>query len=209
MKAFSTLLLMGAFLASADPLPAESRASGPPSFFTLETPLQMAGQAGGGVLGALVAGSIGAGIGSKNARQNCLDGIDPDLSDECAWSGLGGALGGFMIGAPIGHALGALTVGLLQDKHGAPIAALSAVAGDVALVLIALGLHSALDGKILPNGGLDPILVPMTIAGMVAIPIVTQSFWDYRVRVALQPGLALGAAPEDNRYLLRLVDVRF
>jgi hypothetical protein len=205
MKPASLALLLCASVACGDPIPEAPR----PSFWTLETPLQMAGQAGGGLLGALVAGSFGAGIGSTQARNDCLEDIDPDFSDECAWAGFGGAVGGFMIGAPIGHALGALTVGFVQDKHGAPVAAAAAVVGDAVMLLIAVGLHSALDGKLLPNGKLDPILVPMTIAGMVAIPVATQSVWDYRVRIALQPGMALAASAEDMRYLLRLAEVRF
>jgi hypothetical protein len=77
------------------------------------------------------------------------------------------------------------------------------------MVFLAVGLHSALDGKLFPNGSMDPILVPVTIAGMLAIPVVTQSLWDYRVRVSLQPGVALGATAGDTRYALRLAEVRF
>jgi hypothetical protein len=205
MQRISITLFLAASLACAGAEPTGSR----PSFFALETPWQMAGQAGSGLLGALVVGSIGANIQSGKARRECLADIDPDFSDECAWAGLGGAVGGFMIGAPLGHALGAWAAGSLQGKHGAPLAALSAVAGDVVLVLVAAGLHSALDGKLVPYGSLDPILISATLAGMVAIPVVTQSMWDYRVRVALQPGVAPGASAEDTRYLLRLAEVRF
>ncbi|MBW8890109.1 MAG: hypothetical protein JF616_20330 [Fibrobacteres bacterium] len=205
MKRIYFLLLLNAVLAGAASVPMASR----PSFLSLETPWQMTGQAGGGLGGALVLGWIGAGIGSHQAYRSCLENIDPDFSDECGWSAFGGAAIGFLIGAPIGHSLGALTVGLLENKHGAPVAAVSALVGDAAMVLLATGLHSALDGKILSNGKLDPFLIPITIAGMIAIPVATQSIWDYRVRIALQPAVALGATAGDNRYFLRFAEVRF
>lgn len=196
---------MNAALAAAEPVPTDPR----PSFMSLETPLQMAGQVGGGLAGALLLGWIAGGIGSERAHKSCLESIDPDFSDECGWSALGGAMIGFLIGAPIGHALGTLGAGALEGKHGAPVAALSALAGDAAMFGLALGLHAALDGKLLSNGKLDPILIPVTITGMLAIPVATQSIWDYRVRIALQPGVALGATAEENRYALRFAEVRF
>lgn len=206
MMRFILPLLLGAALTGAAPAP---EAPARPSFTSLETPLQMAGQAGGGVLGAIAFGWIGANIGASRAKHACLEDIDPDFSDECGWSALGGAMLGLTLGAPIGHALGALSVGALEGKHGAPVAALSAIAGDAGMFLLALGLHSALDGKLLPNGRLDPILIPLALGGMVAIPIVTQSLWDYHVRIALEPGVALGATAEETRYALRVAQVRF
>jgi hypothetical protein len=207
MLRFLPLLFLSAAAAGADTVPSPPPQR--PSFFSLETPLQMAGQAGGGLAGALALGWIGAGIGSSRAHQACLERIDPDFSDECGWSALGGAVAGFMIGAPIGHALGALATGALEGKRGAPVAALSALAGDAAMVFLAVGLHSALDGRLFPNGSMDPILVPVTIAGMIAIPVVTQSLWDYRVRIYLRPGVALGATAADTRYALRFAEVGF
>jgi hypothetical protein len=206
MKLFPCLLL--AVFARAAGADAPLAASKPP-FLSLETPLQMAGQAGGGLVGALAVGWIGANIGSSHARHRCLERIDPDFSDECGWAGFGGAVIGFLIGVPLGHALGALSVGALQGKHGAPVAAVSALAGDVALFFLARGLHDGLDGKLLSNGSLDPILIPVALAGMVAIPIATQSIWDYRVRIALQPGVAPGSSAAGTRFLLRFAEVGF
>jgi hypothetical protein len=205
MKRFLFLLLLNAAGSAAAPVPTDPHRS----FLSLETPLQMTGQVGGGLVGAVALGWIGASIGAERAHRSCLEGIDPDFSDECGWSALGGFLTGFIIGAPIGHALGALAVGALEGKHGAPVAAASALAGDAALFFLALGLHSALDGRLLSNGQLDPILIPITIAGMFAIPVATQSIWDYHVRVALEPAAALGATEADTRYALRFAEVRF
>src|SRR4051812_18327987 len=106
--------------ADADLGPVEGR----PAFTSLETPWEVTGQVGGGLLGALALGWIGGGIGASRAHKACLERIDPDFSDECAWSSFGGAVTGFLIGAPIGHALGTLAVGSLQGKYGAPVAAL-------------------------------------------------------------------------------------
>jgi hypothetical protein len=210
MKTIALTLALGASLAAAAPAPAPGTAApARPAFLSLETPLQMAGQVGGGLSGALLAGWIGANIGATRAHNACLEDIDPDFSDECGWAALGGGMVGLMIGAPIGHALGALSVGALQGKHGAPVAALSAIAGDAGMLLLAIGLHSALDGKVVPNGKLDPFLTYAAAAGMVAIPVVTQSVWDYHVRIALEPGVALGATAEETRYALRVAQVRF
>ena len=116
---------------------------------------------------------------------------------------------GGMIGIPVGHALGALTIGLLQDKQGAPLAAASAIVGDVAMVLLAVTAHNFLDGKIAANGKLDPILIPITIGGMVAIPVITQSIADYKLRIGLQPNVSLGPTPEETRYALQVAQLRF
>jgi len=206
MQRFPFLLLVAIAWAGAADAP---RTFPNPPFLSLETPWQMAGQAGSGLLGAFVAGWVGASIEADRADKTCRERIHPDLGDECAWAGFGGAWTGFLIGAPIGHALGALSVGALEGKHGAPIAAVSALAGDVALFFLARGLHDGLDGKLLSNGSLDPVLIPVALAGMVAIPIATQSIWDYRVRIALQPGLAPGSTAAGTRYLLHFAEVRF
>lgn len=55
----------------------------------------------------------------------------------------------------------------------------SAVAGDFALGLLACHLHERYDGKWLENGDLVPWLIYGTIIGGIAIPIATQSIYDY------------------------------
>ena len=145
-------------------------------FLRKETPWQMAGQAAGGLGGAVAGMWIGSTIGASQARSSCRERIDPDFSDECGWSVLGGFLGGAMIGGPIGHALGAGLAGVAQKKRGVLWTMASAVAGDVVIFSGAVALGSAFDG----NAG--PFLVGVTALAMLAVPVATQSILDYRLR---------------------------
>ena len=180
-----------------------------PDFSSVETPLQITAQVTTSVvtsvLGAVVLGSIM----SNRASSRCRESIDPDFSDECGWSALGGLVVGAMIGAPVGHSLGTLAVGSIQGKEGAPFAALAALAGDAAVFFLAVGIHEGFDGKLLPNGELDKFLIPLSIGGMLAIPVITQSLYDYNVRFPLRPRVSFGATPEKTRYAMELVQVGF
>lgn len=190
-------------------LPAPREPESRPDFSSVETPLQITAQVGTSVvtsvLGAVVLGSIM----SNRASSRCRESIDPDFSDECGWSALGGLVAGVMIGAPVGHSLGTLAVGSIQGKAGAPLAALSALAGDAAVFFLAMGIHEGLDGKLMPNGELDKFLIPLSIGGMLAIPVITQSLYDYNVRFPLRPRISFGATPEKTRYAMELVQVGF
>ena len=206
MKTLLALSLLSASLAAAAPAPTPvSR----PSFFETESPWQMTGQATSGILTALVGGMVAGAYMETHASHKCREDVDPDFTDECGWSGLDGFVTGFLIGAPIGHSLGTWLAGSLQGKQGAGIAAVSALAGDVAIFFLAQAAHNAIDGKLLPNGRLDPFLVPVSTMSMLAIPVATQSLYDYQVRFPLHPRITLGATLEKTRYAMDLVQVGF
>jgi hypothetical protein len=181
--------------------------SRPAGFWRNETPWQMLGQAGAGIGMALIGGIVGANIGGKEADARCRERIDPDFSDECGWSALGGMVTGFAIGAPLGHALGAGLAGFAQGKRGVPYAMLGALVGDVVLASGAFALHDGVDGLWLPNGRLDPFLIGVTLLSMAAVPVATQSIFDYRLRylaptAAFSPraGLRLGLVLAEAKF---------
>lgn len=216
MKNFQFILLIPIALSAAAPNLAGLPASKPepdwnprPDFLAAETPWQMTAQVGTSVVTALLGGAVLGTIMSNQAVAKCRETIEPDFSDECGWSGLGGLIAGLIIGVPVGHSLGTLTVGSIQGKKGAPLAALAALAGDAAVFFLALGIHERFDGKLLPNGQIDKLLIPLSVCSMLAIPVVTQSLYDYHVRFPLQPRVSFGATPDKNRYAVDLLQVSF
>jgi hypothetical protein len=186
MRRLSVLFCMTLGIAFSPALaatgPDSGTASRRPVFWQVETPWQMAGQAGAGIGLALAGGLVGAKIGGDAAGARCRENIDPDFSDECGWSALGGIVTGFIIGAPLGHALGTGLAGFAQGKRGVPYAMLAAVLGDFLLAYGAVAVHEGLDGRLLSNGELDPLLIGVTVVSMAALPVATQSILDFRMR---------------------------
>lgn len=181
-----------------------------PPFFSAETPFQMLGMAASGVGAGMVGALIMGGILSGNEKDACREERrEPDGDDfGCGLAGLDGMIKGFMIGFPLGHAAGAGLAGYVQGKRGVALAMISAVAGDFALGLLAFELHERYDGKWLANGELDPWLIYGTIVGGIAIPIATQTIYDYQVRFPLRPRIAFGPGG-NTRMRMEVVQVGF
>lgn len=179
-----------------------------PGFWQAETPLQVSGMFAGEVLVGLGGAIIGANIGASRAKSRCRD--NESENDECGWAGLGGALIGMAIALPLGQGLGVSLAGMVQGKKGNALVTIgSAIVGDLALFYLAGIAHNALDGKIVPNGGLDPILIGIAGAGMLMIPVATYTLWDYKVRFPFQPKVSLGPDLQSSRLGLQVVQARF
>jgi hypothetical protein len=214
MKSVPALLAM-ALLAChlhAEPAPDSGLAAIPkrPDFREAETQSQITGLLSGELVGGLAAALIGASIGSKRAASHCREHIDPDFSDECGWAGLSGALQGMAIALPLGQALGTTLAGAMEGKRGnILITTAAAYAGDLALFFLATGLHNSLDGKVGPNGTLDPILIGVTGVAMATIPVAAYTLSDYHVRFPLRPSVEPGKDLRTTRVSLQILQAHF